>query len=769
MNQQPVTAPWLKTTFLNAGLESFGFVPDALPVAMRLDTQSGAQLATRQILVAATGYGTDNGGTASRYEGPGDGLEALMTRLCPWLCQDLHAADILRMTLGECTEVQEFLLDRLRAVVAEAEVFRILRDAPPEVEATGHTLETTLPQALQRLDAAVAPYLDARQSGPADEAYQQVSVGACRVCAGGEDGTWEIQIFSAGNFCVYLLDGQGLSPLYMERTRGVTAKGNVPVMVRRLDLYHPAPFAILLLSGGICRSTLAHRRSSQEAPGRLWRSRMQLEEQLLQAFDSAPTEDGWGEAAARWLDDHVTGQDSASGAMTWFTADSLTYDDFRSICHARLQTLREVLALLPETYDPTAVVAQEPLQQMERRLAAELFRTRPQLLSKTLDRLDAHVREKLLQANSGATAGAAVDATASPTDVSTVEIISTPGASTSSIDRAPTLTSDMVYTIFRRFDKENDADRLQIENNRQILRRILSGHWVTIRPCLYHMEEAMEATREDMSIPHESHTKEDLPREKAARMYRTCLDMNNRLHAVLQARREHLQNIRDILQDGLQVMEEGMEDWVMGRGSSLTMFSWMDHLVGDHPETLSGHLKEMQQHWTEETERVRSLQSAYTAEREALFAQDALAEEGFWRESFAHMQDGTLAPEQWARCRQALMSSGRTGYGELWDALRAISESIAALRMTIEGRAAERRCVLTLRQSFDWQFACLRAAVYGDTTWGEDICALVDDSTRNDYMRAVHDWHATESLHTHQREAFDTYRDMYETYDQKTT
>ena len=105
--------------------------------------------------------------------------------------------------------------------------------------------------------------------------------------------------------------------------------------------------------------------------------------------------------------------------------------------------------------------------------AAELFRTRPQLLDKTLDMLGACIKDRLAVA------------------LSHSETIQTPTMSTAEGESAGELTPDVVYGVYRRFDRENDGDRAQILKNRKVIRRTLSGHWVTLRPLLCGVQGAV--------------------------------------------------------------------------------------------------------------------------------------------------------------------------------------------------------------------------------------------------------------------------------------
>ena len=734
------TVAFLKTPFLSASPESFGLVPDACPVA------------TRYILIGADGHEAESGGRSPQYGCPGGGAGHLLSGLYPMLPQDAVTADLIRMTLGgDCDTPQEHLLARLCAVLVEAAAFHILNSAP-DVMTASEEMNRKLPACLDSFRRQIqiqeeGTQVESGEQGrdsrteqkepelPAEavygEEYYQVSFCACRVCpTGKESGDFSVEIYAAGDFCVYLLDGNGLSPLWVSRNRPLSPRRCPEVICRTVDLHHPEPFALLLLSDGLCQSARTNRRTSMEAPGRLWRGRMQLEEQILHAFIGADREEEFGRVAAQVFAGRATGRDSMSGAMTLLSSGDVSYDVFRSLCRERLSTVQEMLSMIPEDYDPDRVVRQDTLARTERAFAAELFRTRPQLLDKTLDMLDVCIRDRLALA-------------LSHPDQVQKEVESTDGK-----QDAGTLTPDVVYGVYRRFDRENDSDRAQILKNRKTIRRTLSGHWVTLRPLLCSVQEARTETGK---------TETDI----GLRMYQACLDMNNRLEAMLTERRARLEKVKELLSGSLTVLNGSCDDWVIGRGSRSGVSEWLRNLT----ETLPPLLDPMTDGWLEETERFRSLQTAYTSEREALFTYDTDAGHGVFFDAFAQMMAGTLPDDIWdAFCQAAEGKAQLAGYGEMLKVLRVVSREIGRLSRTVEGRAAERRCVLTMRAEFEWQFACLRASVYKDTSWHPDIETLLDPGTRSSYLQMVKQWQQTEALHTRQRQIFEAYQSMYETY-----
>ena len=69
---------------------------------------------------------------------------------------------------------------------------------------------------------------------------------------GEEDGDYTLELFSAGDLNVFLLDGEGLFPLWRQRTERVSPETGDAMAGRRLVLRHPEPCALLLLSDSVC-------------------------------------------------------------------------------------------------------------------------------------------------------------------------------------------------------------------------------------------------------------------------------------------------------------------------------------------------------------------------------------------------------------------------------------------------------------------------------------------------------------------------------------
>ena len=101
-----------------------------------------------------------------------------------------------------------------------------------------------------------------------------------------------------------------------------------------------------------------------------------------------------------------------------------------------------------------------------------------------------------------------------------------------------------------------------------------------------------------------------------------------------------------------------------------------------------------------------------------------------------------------------------------WICWPALSAGIGQLREQIAARGAERQCIRAIADSFDWQFACLRGAVYGsdEAGWRGVTDGLVDGATATAYRRVVREWHETRALDERRRSTYAAYRDAWGRY-----
>ncbi len=748
----------LGTTFLSAGPEAFGLISDAVP------------LATRHLLVAAGHDPTVMEGDAPLYGCEAGEPDKVARILFPMLDTHPILTDILRMNLGDCAKPQEHPLSRYCAMLVTAAVYEALNTSPnafPEKNAeperknlTGNTDENTVANSgpsseklndldliLSRLSLNLPSLLDEFKNSlyekrkdhihmpVVSDKYFRVSLGACRVLPGENAGDWIIDICMAGNYRAFLLDTHGLASLWDVQTRPLAILSSPDVMGRRLSIRHREPFSILLLSGGLCDAGYTDINARQDIPVHIWRKRMRLEELLLRIIVSCDDEEEFGVKAARAFAGQAMGRDCISGAMTVISPLGGDYEAFRMSCQGRLENLEELLALLPEEFDPTRMTPHPPCGEYERAYVRDLFAKRPKYLQSTVAMLGTCITNILNQA---------LTHTLSKGYGVRVQQEESTGQREDSSTRV--LSEELVYDVFRQYDQENDQDRAQVSKNRRIIRQVLSSHWVTLRPVL-------------MSLNPSSESEADM--ERCRRMYDSCLEMNHMLNSMLEERRNKLSAVETLLSDTLEVLRSASDDWIMGRGSETSFTEWLNRLSTDLPCTLDS----VRASWQDATQRCRSLQTAYTAERETLFDYDTVNDRGFWHPVFQSIMEGKLSDTVWENIKREATAAEKEGaYGDMFDALRIISEQIFKLTQRIQSRAAEQRCVQVLSGEFEWQFACLRASVYGETSWHPDIESLLDEGTRNEFKAVVRRWQETEALQKRQKQAFGAYQDMYNSF-----
>jgi hypothetical protein len=64
-----------------------------------------------------------------------------------------------------------------------------------------------------------------------------------------------------------------------------------------------------------------------------------------------------------------------------------------------------------------------------------------------------------------------------------------------------------------------------------------------------------------------------------------------------------------------------------------------------------------------------------------------------------------------------------------------------------------------------WQMACIRAAIYGDAHWGDDVTHVLDESARHEYLAAVARHREQCALSERQKYVYESYRRVYERYE----
>ena len=697
--------------FLSENPEAYGLIPDAQP------------LAAHHLLVAANGHSPEGGMGSPLYETAGTGVGDLEQNLYRSILPHTEeCAHLLRAAFGDRCDRREHPVARYSAALAEAVAFRYLQntDSSSFYAHTCAVLSHEVSTALKRLRDVLG---SARESEAFDDVFFTVSMGICRVDELG-GGRYALDLFMAGDFRLYLLDENGMAPLWCTPTPVFSYNSEEPFSGRRMEIHHPKPFALLLLSESICALNAAEYRAASERQAWVWRYRMRLEDYCMRLLTDCIREAEFGERAARFFTGRTHGRESASGAITFLLGGS-SYEFFRSGCQSRLGVLEKAAALMPNGFDPMDAVPPPSRMDVEMTYLRRLLEQTPGLS----DRLDAALRAMILE------------------QIAHGERSTPPPPEDVPEYRRPVLEETL--EVFRRYDRENAGDHACISENRHALRESLSDHWITLRPYLLDTPMAEE---DDSRLRH---------RTMGNRIYEICLDMNRRLSEMLTAREQHLQEIRTVLEDSLEILDTRGNDWVCGRAGTDSSDAWIDGLHQKLPPLL-GHL---QIEWKEDTQQYRSLLAAYMAERERLFRMDIHPELGDFAASWQGIREGTLSEEVWEGFNRRLEADPTVaGFTELLGTLRRISLGTGALQKRIRARAAESRAARDLAGRPDLRVAALRGAAYEDRAWGSGVIAVMDTATRNDFRATVRRWKENCELFDLQSQAFGIYRSMYEAY-----
>lgn len=699
---------WTTETRLISGMaffaenpEAYGLVPDTCPVV------------TSDLLLAVNGHGATGGSLSPTFPVDEGGVDGLLDTLYGALITRTDEnARVLRATFGESEGMQEHPVARYCAALAEVTALNILdgtaKGAPPEQVC--HALEEEIPRRLSRLRETIC------DDGvtPQDGTLFSVSMGACRVTSCGE-GQYLLDIFSAGDFKVYLLDGEGMRPLWSDVTPCLSPDSREGVGHRRIALDHPRPFSLLLLSDSLCALSAAEMRALRENPGMIWRYRMRLEEQILRLITSCVREQEFGERATRFFTGRSHGRDSASGAML-ILREGVSYEAYRSLCQTRLSDLEDMISLLPDGYDPARVPARVSQAETEENHLRRLLEREKGLASCVAEAVRLCILEKLNRGDVG-------EVCPPPEDVPAYR----------------RLSWEEISQAFRRHDAENDEDRARITENCHILRDNLTDHWIALRPYL-------------LQVSHRT------PTPAAERSYATCADMSRRLGRMLAGRKRRLSRLETMLADGLAILRAEEQDWMEGRAGDGSMEAWVNHLTEELPSALTA----LSESWQTETEAYRSLMTAYIYERELLFRMDTDPAEGFFAVDWQALQKGELMDSRWLAIGKAL--SVVPDYRELWESLCCVSKGTGALLTRIKSRGAERRMARELSDRPDIRVAALRASAYEDEDWGDSVVAIMDPAMRREHLDVVRRWLETRELAAGRAEAYAAYSSSWQAF-----
>ncbi len=693
--------------FLSENPEAFGFVSDAFPIA------------TDRWLIAASGQGTV-GSAAPAYPVNVGGVDGLFDRLYGMLMERTDEnADILARTFGQSEGRQEHPIARYSAALAETTALRVLTECGGAAfDVVLNRLGRELCRALSGLRSVICA--DGLTSP--DPEFFSVSLGLCRITDEG-DHTYTVDVFSAGDYHVFLMDVDGLRPMLHASAPPLTPEDVVLSRGRSLRLRHPGPFAVLMLSGSAFDITAAERRSVMDNHGMVWRYRMRLESYILRILTACTDADDFSECATRFFTGRAHGRDSASGAVAYLggAGGDAAFDAFLSDCRARREKLAALIALLPDGYDPDAIVPQEPRADMENAFIRRLLTHDRDLVGALSDALYTLALDKL--------AGRM------------------PPADEATLPDAPDyhrLTAEAVNVCYRIYDAENHADRALLAANRRAMRDHLAEHWITLRPSL-------SAACGDGEAPE--------MRARADAEYAACRAMNQKLGARLDARGEILDRLEFALSESLDILRAERYDWQCSRATDDRPAAWAETLA----DTLPAAIRDLVRELDTEGERYRSLLSAYMSEREALFARDT-ASGGFFEKDFSAMLEGTLPEGRWAAFAEAIGDAGEdmTPYLELIDTLSRICRGTGALLSRIASRAADRRMARDIAGRPELQIAAIRGAAYNDSDWGEAVIDVLDQAHRNNYKAALRHWQETRELMARRAAAYEEYRAMYE-------
>jgi len=686
---------WTGGGFLAENPEAFGLISYAVLCA------------TEELLIATDGYAPRDGMQPPTFTVGGAGVSGLYDGLYEGLLERTEINDgILRMCFGESEGRQTHPIARYCSALVQALAYQTLSEARIyDVDAFADRLSGRLSEGLGDLRDTMRALVGPR---PGSEPFFSVSFSACRLETVGE-GMYDLDIFSAGDFSLFLLDRHGMSPLWTKLSELLSEDSDCPLERHHLRLVHSEPFALILLSRSACEPVLSDRRGMAEHPGLLWRHRMRLEAQVVRFFAESPRLSDAAERATRFFEGRHMEGDSASGG---FLIAGGSYDSFRSQCQERARRLEDIIALFPMGYDPDHAAEETPREEAERAFVINAFDTRPRLLEKTKEALSQRVKALLK-------AGGDSDADG---DEERDEDL---------------LTYDRVWRVFSVYDNENSDDRKSIKEHDRLIRDLLAEHWLSLRPLLC-----------DSPVP-----------PSQATSYEVALDLKRRISRLTAYRRKQMKQLEKRLSDSLESLRFQEDDWIYGRGGDDSVAAWLRGIG----ENLARASDDVGLEWQASSECLRGLQSAYTLEREKIFEGDAVSERGTWAQTYQSILAGELPPEQWRAYADAIAEELPT-FRELWQMVMTLSFRNRQLYRRIGGRAAERRTLQTVSETEHWQVSCMLGALREDKRW-EDCAGIADQGFRNEYKALMRRLQEERELILRQRDAFEIYLDMYQAYE----
>ncbi len=696
--------------FLAENPEAFGFISDAYPMV------------TDEWLIAAHGRETEAGAASFTYPASG-GIEGLYENVFPGiLTPDSLTDELLAKTFGDALGRREHPVARYVAAVSEAVSAEVLRDVTDAAshEEMARRLGEAVPEALSALrEHLCRDGLTAR-----DAELYAVSLAVCRMKSLG-GGSYTLDLFMAGDYRVYLLDAHGMRPLRLPHTSEIFPEGPIlPMEGKQIQLRHPSPFAVLLLSGSACSVHATEAQALKENPGLVWLYRMRLEAGILRILTALSNEDDFGGRAGQFFTGRACGRESASGALSIWRGET-SFSTFRSDCLTRLRHLEDMIALLPDGYDPARVPPLPSRVETETAFIRRMLSQEQGLLERTTDALRALALEKLY--------------------VSPAEEIPLP----EEVPELRRITREDIAETYRVYDAENDEDYEHIRRNRAAMREQMADHWVTLRPVLLRAAASLR-DGEDGEVSSACAASD--------RAYASLQRLNARLGHLAEERRRCLHETEQRLADHRSILKSAGNDWLSGRAGTDHAAAWADTAAG----ALSDALRELANTYERTEGEYRSLLTAYMTERDRLFQCDAETADGAFSAEWAALLNGQLSEEHGKVFRDAILFDMDELYVKLWDDVYVISRGTGARLARVRDRAADRRMARDIAARSEFRIAALRASAYRDADWGEGVCELLDTAHRNSYFTVVRRWQETCELMARQAAAYEEYRTLYE-------
>ena len=687
--------------FLSENPEAFGLISDARPIV------------TDEWMVAANGSDADAGVLSRTFPNATEPDALYDTVFANVLPRSPLTAEVLANTFDK--EKMNISISRCAAVLAEAVTAHLLAGMPAET--TYSEMNRQISQAVSRALSGLRDNFNRAEVSEQDASLYAASLAVCRARSVG-GGHHVLDFLLAGDYRIFLLDKDGLRPLPISPASEIAPDDPSATLAgKRIDLYHPEPFAILLMSGSACTINAAEQQSLRSNPGLTWRYRMRREAGLLRIITALSGESDFGLRASQFFTGRACGRDSASGAMLPRRGD-VSFSNFRTNCLARLRHVEDMIALLPEGYDPTRIPPLPSRVENEHNYIRRLLAQESGLLERTTDALRILAFEKLTSPAS--------EVPPLPEDVPELR----------------RLYAEDIEAVYRIYDAENTEDYERIDQNRDMMREQVSAHWVTLRPIL------LQAYEYDLT----EQTDNDVA-------YASLLRINARLAKHYRERNDRMVEVSHKLEKHAATLRAEGDDWLHSRGDESRAALWADTAAADLVAALRGFADTYER--TEDE--YRTLLATYTDERSRLFERDAEQEDGFFYEVWAALLHGRLSDEMIAVYRAAIADATEGNfYTQLWDDICTIARGTGARIRRIQERSADRRAVRDISERAEFRIAALRASAYQDPDWGEAVCDLLDPPHRTSYFTMVRRWQETCELRARQAAAYEEYRKLYE-------